>query len=174
MREEKRYPVKIFGENKKSRKPLKIKAFGVVSGVPERTWTSDLPLRRRLRYPLRYRDIYKIFSSPIARLWVKGERSFVTLGGGRSIQLSYSDIYRKFFAAFPAQENISLPALHRASAFWDAANIHNILQYVGWFVNTSPKRNPSNACVFSYAAPFFLWTVLWRKCCASSRRRRGI
>ena len=34
-----------------------------------------------MRYPLRYRDIYKIFSSPIARLWVKGERSFVTLGG---------------------------------------------------------------------------------------------
>jgi hypothetical protein len=37
MREEKRYPAKIFGENKKSRKPLKIKDFGVVSGVPERT-----------------------------------------------------------------------------------------------------------------------------------------
>ena len=32
-------------ENKKSRKPLKTKAFGVVCGAPEGTRIPDLPLR---------------------------------------------------------------------------------------------------------------------------------
>ena len=38
-------------ENKKSRKPRKIKAFGVVCGVPARIRTGGVPLRRRTLYP---------------------------------------------------------------------------------------------------------------------------
>ena len=41
----------MMPENKKSRKPRKIKAFGVVCGVPARIRTGGVPLRRRTLYP---------------------------------------------------------------------------------------------------------------------------
>ena len=41
----------MMPENKKSRKPLKTKAFGVVCGVPARIRTGGVPLRRRTLYP---------------------------------------------------------------------------------------------------------------------------
>ena len=44
-----------LGENQKSRKPLKTKAFGVVSGTHGRIRTSGLPLRRRPLYPAELR-----------------------------------------------------------------------------------------------------------------------
>ena len=44
-----------MGENQISRKPLKTKAFGVVSGTHGRIRTSDLPLRRRPLYPAELR-----------------------------------------------------------------------------------------------------------------------
>ena len=51
-------------ENQKSRKPLKTKAFGVLSGTHEGIRTSDLPLRRRPLYPAELRghiDIARLF-----------------------------------------------------------------------------------------------------------------
>lgn len=64
-------------------------------GTPERTWTFDLPLRRRLRYPLRYWGLcnyIQLSERRTFRLLKVGWRSTITLGGGCSIQLSYMGI----------------------------------------------------------------------------------
>ena len=58
-------------------------------GTLERTRTSDLPLRRRLRYPLRYQGLYTIFNFFV----IFGVCSCFRLGGERSILLSYRDLY---------------------------------------------------------------------------------
>lgn len=57
-------------------------------GTLERTRTSGLPLRRRLRYPLRYQGLYKIFKFIV----IFEVCSCYRLGGECSIQLSYRDI----------------------------------------------------------------------------------
>ena len=114
IRKEKTVLSENFEKNKKSRKPLK-KVFGVVCGAPEGIRIPDLPLRRRTLYPAELRahiSFYRlwwrfwehfrfflgcgcvIFSSPIALLWVNGERSFVTLGDGRSIHQSFINIFK--------------------------------------------------------------------------------
>ena len=54
-------------------------------GTLERTRTSGLPLRRRLRYPLRYQGLCAIFNF----FAIFGGYSYSRLGGGRSILLSY-------------------------------------------------------------------------------------
>ena len=61
-------------------------------GTLERTRTSDLPLRRRLRYPLRYQGLYTIFNFFV----IFGVCSCFRLGGDRSIQLSYGGLYKKY------------------------------------------------------------------------------
>ena len=51
----------MMPENKKSRKPRKIKAFGVVCGVPARIRTGGVPLRRRTLYPAEVQRHLAIF-----------------------------------------------------------------------------------------------------------------
>ena len=112
LRTEKTVSSENFEKNKKSRKQLK-KAFGVVCGAPEGIRIPDLPLRRRTLYPAELRAhilFYRlwaaiweysrfflgcgcvIFGSSIALQWIHGERSFVTLGDGRSIRLRFINI----------------------------------------------------------------------------------
>ena len=79
-------------KNQKCRKPLKIRAFGTVFGTHGRIRTSGLPLRRRPLYPaeLRGRVIFlNELEHYTARISAKGDCYNITLGGGRSIQLSY-------------------------------------------------------------------------------------
>ena len=52
-----------------------------VSGTLERTRTSDLPLRRRSRYPLRYQGLYTIFDFYA----ISSGRPYFRLGGERPI-----------------------------------------------------------------------------------------
>ena len=68
------------------------KAFGVFCGVPARIRTGGVPLRRRTLYPAEVqRPIYN-FIYIIACLFCKGKRLSTTLGGDRSIQLSYGNV----------------------------------------------------------------------------------
>ena len=80
---------------------MKTKAFGVFCGVPARIRTGGVPLRRRTLYPAEVQRPICCFIYIIACLFRKGKRLNATLGGGRSIRLSYGNVwhYYTFFAA---------------------------------------------------------------------------
>ena len=70
---------------------MKTKAFGVFCGVPARIRTGGVPLRRRTLYPAEVQRPICCFIYIIACLFRKGKRLNTTLGGGRSIRLSYGN-----------------------------------------------------------------------------------
>ena len=80
----------------KAENPWKTKAFGVFCGVPARIRTGGVPLRRRTLYPAEVQRHIFNFIYIIACLFRKGKRLSTTLGGDRSIQLSYGNIFGKY------------------------------------------------------------------------------
>lgn len=66
-------------------------------GTLERTRTSGLPLRRRLRYPLRYQGLCTMFNF----FAIFGGCSYFHLGGVRSILLSYWRISIRYRVIVP-------------------------------------------------------------------------
>ena len=75
--------------NKKVPKTTEIVAFGTLFGTPEGIRTPDLSLRRRPLYPAELQAHMMKFGAQSFRLIDGGGWLSTTLGGDRSIQLSY-------------------------------------------------------------------------------------